>query len=47
MIERISIMCDVEDLEMKYDISPSEIEDLSDLDLLELFEEVHGLNDPL
>ena len=44
MIERISFACDEEILHSKYRIHESELENLSDLDLLELFEEVHGLN---
>ena len=44
MIERILFICDEEILNTTYGIHEDEIETLSDLDLLELFEEVHGLN---
>ena len=47
MTERILFVCDEEDLAKNFGLTPSGIEELADLDLLELFEEVHGLNGEL
>lgn len=44
MCERIFFVIDEEDLKNNYGLTDNEVCDLSDLDLLELFEEVHGLN---
>jgi len=44
MTERILFVVDEEDLVKNFGLTPSGIEELADLDLLELFEEVHGLN---
>lgn len=47
MIERILFVIDPDDLMDKYNVTDEDISDLSDLDLLELFEDVHGLNDAI
>lgn len=44
MTERILFSVDEETLAAEFDISPDEIATLSDLDFLELFEEVTGFN---
>lgn len=44
MIERILFVIDEDELAKNFGLTPSGIEELADLDLLELFEEVHGLN---
>ena len=47
MIERILFMIDEEDLMEDYSLHEDDLKDLPDLDLLELYEDVHGLNDDL
>ena len=42
MIERIFFAVTDEDLQVVYDIHPSEVEDLSDIDLFELYENING-----
>lgn len=45
MVERILFIIDEEDLIKDYKIKEDEVAELSDIDLLELYEDVHGLND--
>lgn len=47
MIERILFMIDEEDLLDDYGLHDDDLPGLSDLDLLELYEDVHGLNDDM
>ena len=47
MYERIMFVIDDDELLQKYGLKEEEIADLSDVDLLELFEDVHGLNGDL
>ena len=45
MTERILFVIDEEDLLEDYGLREEDVATLSDLDLLELFEDVHGLNE--
>ena len=47
MYERIMFVIDEDDLMKKYNLTEDDIAELSDIDLLELFEDVHGLNGDL
>ena len=47
LFERILFLVDEDDLREKYELTEEGVADLSDLDLLELFEDVHGLNGSL
>ena len=47
MYERIMFVIDEDDLMKKYNLAEEDIADLSDVDLLEIFEDVHGLNGDL
>ena len=45
MIERILFIIDGDELLDQYAVLDEDLDNMSDLDLLELYEDVHGLND--
>lgn len=43
IIERINFAMDEEELAELYSVHGDELEDLSDIDLFDIYEEIHGL----
>jgi len=45
LVERILFACDNQSLIRDYGITEDEVEELSDIDLFEIYEDVMGVND--
>jgi hypothetical protein len=45
LVERVLFSCDDQTLISQYGITENEVEELSDIDLFEIYEDVMGIND--